>query len=61
MTQKIADKYNFALDARTRVKDLSVGQMQKVEILKALIKRGQSTNPGRAYSRSDASGDGGII
>ena len=38
MTQKIADKYNFALDARTRVKDLSVGQMQKVEILKALIK-----------------------
>ena len=37
-TQEIADKYNFDIDARARVRDLSVGQMQKVEILKALIK-----------------------
>ena len=37
-TQQIADKYNFNVDARSRVQDLSVGQMQKVEILKALIK-----------------------
>ena len=36
-TQEIADKYNFDIDARARVRDLSVGQMQKVEILKALI------------------------
>ncbi|MBQ7223858.1 MAG: ABC transporter ATP-binding protein [Erysipelotrichaceae bacterium] len=37
-TQAIADKYNFKVDATSKVKDLSVGQMQKVEILKALIK-----------------------
>ena len=37
-TQAIADKYNFQIDARAKVRDLSVGQMQKVEILKALIK-----------------------
>jgi len=37
-TQEIADKYNFNVDARRKVADLSVGQMQKVEILKALIK-----------------------
>ena len=38
-TQEIADKYNFDIDARARVRDLSVGQMQKVEILKALTAR----------------------
>lgn len=38
MTQEIADKYDFKLDAKSKVEDLSVGMMQKVEILKALIK-----------------------
>lgn len=38
MTQEIADKYRFKLDAKSKVEDLSVGMMQKVEILKALIK-----------------------
>ena len=37
-TQELADKYNFHLNAKSRVSDLSVGLMQKVEILKALIK-----------------------
>lgn len=37
-TQAISEKYNFNVDARAKVRDLSVGQMQKVEILKALIK-----------------------
>ncbi len=37
-TQEIADKYNFNVDALQKVSDLSVGQMQKVEILKALYK-----------------------
>ncbi len=37
-TQDIADKYNFNVDAVSKVRDLSVGQMQKVEILKALYK-----------------------
>ena len=38
MTQEISDKYRFGLDATARVGDLSVGLMQKVEILKALIR-----------------------
>lgn len=38
MTQNIADKYNFHMDVRSKVGDLSVGLMQKVEILKALIR-----------------------
>jgi simple sugar transport system ATP-binding protein len=38
MTQEMSDKYRFGLDASARVGDLSVGLMQKVEILKALIR-----------------------
>ncbi len=34
--QKIIDKYNFTLDASATVADLSVGQQQRVEILKML-------------------------
>ena len=41
MTQEIADKYQFNIDAKSKVGDLSVGMMQKVEILKALIKGGK--------------------
>ena len=37
-TQEIADKYNFKINARMKVRDCSVAQMQKIEILKALIK-----------------------
>ena len=37
-TQEIAKKYNFNVSATSKVRDLSVGQMQKVEILKALYK-----------------------
>jgi simple sugar transport system ATP-binding protein len=38
MTQELADRYNFMLNAEAKVRDLSVGLMQKIEILKALIK-----------------------
>ena len=38
ITQEMSDKYRFGLDATARVGDLSVGLMQKVEILKALIR-----------------------
>ncbi|MDR2742710.1 MAG: ABC transporter ATP-binding protein [Treponema sp.] len=38
ITQEVADTYKFNVDARMKVKDLSVGLMQKVEIIKALIK-----------------------
>lgn len=36
--QAIIDKYDFKLDAKTKVSDLTVGEQQKVEILKMLYK-----------------------
>ncbi|MEG0215659.1 MAG: ABC transporter ATP-binding protein, partial [Hungatella sp.] len=38
MAREVADKYNFHIDPDTKVADLSVGQMQKVEIMKVLIR-----------------------
>lgn len=38
MTQELSDRYKFGLNAKDRVGDLSVGLMQKVEILKALAR-----------------------
>ncbi|NLL71612.1 MAG: ABC transporter ATP-binding protein [Epulopiscium sp.] len=38
MTQEVADKYRFNIDPLSKVEDLSVGQMQKVEIMKVLIR-----------------------
>lgn len=38
MTEEVAKKYNFNIDPMARVSDLSVGQMQKIEIMKVLIK-----------------------
>lgn len=37
--QAIIDQYNFNLDASTKVSDLSVGQQQRVEILKMLYQQ----------------------
>ncbi len=37
--QKIIDEYNFGLDASKKVSELSVGQQQRVEILKMLYQR----------------------
>ena len=41
MTKDIAEKYRFDIDPKAYVKDLSVGQKQKVEILKALLRGAQ--------------------
>jgi len=38
ITEETAAKYNFKVNATTRVEDLSVGKKQKIEILKALIR-----------------------
>lgn len=38
-TQEICDKYNLKVDPMARVRDLPVGQKQKVEILKALYRK----------------------
>ena len=41
MTQAISDKYNFTIDVRAKIKDISVGRKQIVEILKVLIRGGK--------------------
>lgn len=38
ITEKLSEKYNLKVDARARIADLPVGQRQKVEILKALLR-----------------------
>ena len=38
MTQEVSDKYDLHVDARARICDLSIGQRQKVEIIKALVR-----------------------
>lgn len=38
MVREVAEKYNFDIDPLARIQDLSVGQKQKVEILKVLIR-----------------------
>lgn len=39
-TKELADKYGFNIDPKAIIEDITVGQQQKVEILKALY-RGQ--------------------
>lgn len=38
MTQEVSDKYGLDINARLPIRDLSVGQKQKVELLKALAR-----------------------
>lgn len=38
MTEEVARKYSFDINPADRVRDLSVGQMQKIEIMKVLIR-----------------------
>lgn len=38
MTQAVSDKYDLKVDAKARIQDLSIGQRQKVEIIKALVR-----------------------
>jgi nucleoside ABC transporter ATP-binding protein len=37
-TREVAEKYNFNIDPLKKVENLSVGQMQKIEIMKVLIR-----------------------
>ena len=37
-TKEIAEKYNFKIDAEKKVKDISIGMKQKLEILKVLYR-----------------------
>ena len=38
MTREVSEKYNFHVDPLAKISDLTVGQKQKVEIMKVLIK-----------------------
>ena len=38
ITNEVAKKYNFEIDAARRVRDMSVGMKQKLEILKILYR-----------------------
>ncbi len=38
MAEEISLKYNLTINPREKVRDLSVGSKQKVEILKALLR-----------------------
>lgn len=38
LVKEIGEKFNFKINPKAKIKDLSVGQKQKVEILKALIR-----------------------
>lgn len=38
IAREVSEKYNFKVNSKTRVRDLSVGMKQKVEILKALVR-----------------------
>lgn len=38
MTQEVSDRYDLRVEARARICDLSIGQRQKVEIIKALVR-----------------------
>ncbi len=46
------DEYNFHISATAKVETLSVGEQQRVEILKALYRWGRSADPGRAHRGS---------
>lgn len=39
--EELAKQYNFSLNPKTKIKDLTVGQKQQVEILKALYRKAQ--------------------
>jgi len=41
VTEEIAEKYNLPIPARARVGDISVGMKQRVEIIKALVKKAE--------------------
>lgn len=38
MAREVSEKYGFNIDPKTKVSELSVGQMQKVEIMKVLVR-----------------------
>ena len=52
----LADQFGLAVDPRARIWQLSVGEQQRVEILKALLPRRAHPDPRRADRGADAAG-----
>jgi general nucleoside transport system ATP-binding protein len=56
--QTIAKTFGLPVNPDARVADLSVGERQRVEILKALYREGAHPDPGRADRRAGAARGG---
>ena len=59
--REICDKYGFDIDPNQKIYDMSVSQKQTVEIVKVLFRGADIPDPGRAYRRPDAAGDGQAV
>jgi basic membrane protein A len=58
----VAQRFGLQVDPDARMGSLSVGERQRVEILKALVYRGAPhPDPGRAHRRADAAGERGAV
>ena len=57
----LAEKYGLDVQLDKLITDISVGEQQRVEILKALYRGGGASHPGRTHRRFDGSGGGGPL
>ena len=53
---ELGERYGLAVDPRARIWQLSVGEQQRVEILKALYREARDPDPRRADRRAHAAG-----
>ena len=55
--RELSERYGLAVDPDARVEDITVGQQQRVEILRALDRGARGPRPRRADRRADRPGD----
>ena len=55
--RELAERFGMTIDPRAMVEDLSVGEQQRVEILRALYRDADVLDPRRADGRADRPGD----
>ena len=58
---ELGERYGLAVDPRARIWQLSVGEQQRVEILKALYREARDPDPRRADRGADAAGGRGAV
>ena len=54
--QKISEQYGLPVDPRAKIWQLSVGEQQRVEIIKILYRGARRSHPGRTDGRAHAAG-----